>query len=148
MSPLFLAVFIAGWSLILGLAVPSLWQGQLAESVLVGTILPVGGITVLRHPRSSVSRWLGWAMLVEGVLFLHSAALLLPGLWGNTLGFRYLNYSSFVDAWVELMLALACIAVQERLRAVRLTADEDRLLGCAGPQGGWDGNSHAIAQLL
>lgn len=110
-SPLALRIFIAAWSLILGFAVPSLWQGQLAESALVGTLLLVGGITVLRHPRSSVSRWLGWAMLIEGVLFLQSAALLLPGLWGNRIGFPYLNYSSFVDAWVELILALACIAV-------------------------------------
>jgi diguanylate cyclase (GGDEF)-like protein len=110
-SPLALSIFIAAWSLILGFAVPSLWQAQLAESALVATLLLVGGITVLRHPRSSVSRWLGWAMLIEGVLFLHSAALLLPGLWGNKLGFAYLNYSSFFDAWVELMLALACIAV-------------------------------------
>ena len=111
MSPLFFTLFIAGWSLILGLAVPSLWQGQLAESALVGVVLIGGGITVLRHPRSSVSRWLGWAMLVEGVLFLHSAALLVPALWGNRFGFAYLNYSSFFDAWAELMLALACIAV-------------------------------------
>jgi diguanylate cyclase (GGDEF)-like protein len=111
MSPLFFTLFIAAWSVILGLAVPSLWQGQLAESALVGAVFLGGGITVLRHQRSSVSRWLGWAMLVEGVLFLYSAALLLPALWGNRLGFAYLNYSSFFDAWVELMLALACIAV-------------------------------------
>ena len=111
MSPLFFALFVASWSLILGLAVPSLWQAQLAESALVGVVLLGGGMTVLRHPRSSVSRWLGWAMLVEGVLFLHSAALLVPALWGNRIGFAYLNYSSFIDAWVELMLALACIAV-------------------------------------
>jgi diguanylate cyclase (GGDEF)-like protein len=110
-SPLFLTLFIASWSLVLGLAVPSLWQGQLAESALVGVVLVGGGITVLKNPRSSVSRWLGWAMLVEGVLFLHSAALLVPALWGNRIGFAYLNYSSFFDAWAELMLALACIAV-------------------------------------
>ncbi len=109
--PLFLTLFIAAWSLILGLAVPSLWQGQLAESALVGAVLLGGGITVLRQPRSSVSRWLGWAMLVEGVLFLHSAALMVPALWGNHFAFAYLNYSSFFDAWAELMLALACIAV-------------------------------------
>jgi diguanylate cyclase (GGDEF)-like protein len=109
--PLFLTVLIALWSLILGFAVPSLWQGQLAESTLVGAVLIAGGITVLRSPRSSVSRWLGWAMLIEGVLFLCSAAMLVPALWGNRMGFVYLNYSSFIDAWVELMLALACIAV-------------------------------------
>ena len=110
-SPLALSIFIAAWSLILGFAVPSLWQGQLAEGLLVGTLLLVGGITVLRRPRSPVSRWLGWAMLLEGLLFLHAAAVLLPGLWGNRIGFAYLNYISFFDAWVELMLALACIAV-------------------------------------
>ena len=111
MSPLLFTLFIAAWSLVLGLAVPSLWQGQLAESVLVGIVFLSGGVMVLRHPRSSVSRWLGWAMLVEGILFLHSAALLVPALWGNRIGFAYLNYSSFFDAWAELMLALACIAV-------------------------------------
>ena len=108
--PIF-TIFIFGWSLVLGLAVPNLWQGQLAESALVGLVLLGGGITVLRHPRSSVSRWLGWAMLVEGVVFLNSAALLAPALWGNKLGFNYFNYSSFIDSLAELMLALACIAV-------------------------------------
>jgi diguanylate cyclase (GGDEF)-like protein len=111
MPLLFFSIFIASWSLILGFAVPSLWQGQLAESILVGSVFLGGGITVLRNPRSSISRWLGWAMIFEGVLFLHSAALLVPALWGNRIGFAYLNYSSFFDAWAELMLALACIAV-------------------------------------
>ena len=111
MSRLALSMFIASWSLVVGLAVPSLWQGQLAESILVGALLAIGGITVLRHPRSAISRWLGWAMLFEGTLFLASAALLTPALWGNFGGFSYLNYASFLDAWAELMLALACIAV-------------------------------------
>ncbi len=111
MHPVFLMVFVSSWSLILGFAVPSLWQAQLAESFLVGTIFLVGGATVLRHPRSVVSRWLGWAMLFEGIIFAYSAVLLVPALWGNTPGFAYLSYSSFIDAWAELMLALACIAV-------------------------------------
>ena len=50
-------------------------------------------------------------MLFEGVLFIHSAIVLVPALWGNQFGFAYLNYSSFFDALAELMLALACIAV-------------------------------------
>jgi diguanylate cyclase (GGDEF)-like protein len=111
MSPIFLTIFVAVWSVGLGFAVPELWQAQLAESTLVSLVFLGGGIIVLRHPRSSISRWLGWAMLVEGVLFLHSAVLLVPALWGNRIGFTYLNYSSFIDAWAELMLALACIAV-------------------------------------
>jgi diguanylate cyclase (GGDEF)-like protein len=106
-----LIVFIAVWSVILGLAVPELWNGQLAESLLVGLTFVAGGATVLRHPRSVVSRWLGWAMLFEGVIFLYSTALLLPALWGNRSGFAFLNYSSFIDGWAELLLGLACIAV-------------------------------------
>jgi len=43
-SPLALGLFIAAWSLILGFAVPSLWQGQLAESALVAMLLLVGGV--------------------------------------------------------------------------------------------------------
>jgi len=109
-NSLFLAAVVAGWSLILGLAAPSLWQAQLAESTGVGVIFVVGGVTVLRKPRSAVSRWLGLAMLFEGVVFLCSAAFLVPALWGNLVGFKYFNYSSFIDAWAELMLALACIA--------------------------------------
>ena len=111
MPPLFLTLFVAVWSVGLGFTVPNLWQGQLAESTLVGVVFLAGGTTVLRRPRSSISRWLGWAMLVEGILFLHSAVLLVPAMWGNKIGFTYLNYSSFIDAWAELMLALACIAV-------------------------------------
>ena len=110
-NPLFLTIFLAAWSLILGLAVPSLWQAQLAESALVAMVFLAGGLMVLLKPRSLISRWLGLAMLVEGVVFLHSAVLLFPALWGNLVGFKYLNYSSFIDAWAELMLALACIAV-------------------------------------
>jgi diguanylate cyclase (GGDEF)-like protein len=110
-SPLLLATLIGLYSLFVGFAVPSLWQGQLAVSVLVGAVLLVGGGAVLRQRRSSMSRWLAWAMLLEGTLFLVSGALLVPGLWGQRIGFAYLRYSSFVDAFAELLLALACIMV-------------------------------------
>jgi len=109
-NPTFLAVFVTVWSVVLGFAAPDLWQAQLAESVLLGLVFLTGGTTVLHHPRSSISRWLGWAMLVEGIVFTYSAALLIPALWGNQGGFFYLKYSSFIDAWAELMLALASIA--------------------------------------
>ena len=109
-NSVFLAIFVIGWSVVLGVAAPDLWQAQLAESTLLGIIFLAGGTIVLRHPRSFVSRWLGWAMLVEGVVFIYSAVLLVPALWGNQAGFNYLNYSSFIDAWIELMLGLASIA--------------------------------------
>jgi diguanylate cyclase (GGDEF)-like protein len=106
-----LLAFVSAWSIVLGFAMPSLWQAQLAESVLVAVIFVTGGLVVLRNPRSRISRWLGWAMLAEGAVFAYSAVMLGPGLWGNVSGFAYLTYSSFVDAGAELMLALACIAV-------------------------------------
>jgi hypothetical protein len=82
-NSVFLAIFVIGWSVVLGVAAPDLWQAQLAESTLLGIIFLAGGTIVLRHPRSFVSRWLGWAMLVEGVVFIYSAVLLVPALWGN-----------------------------------------------------------------
>lgn len=106
-----MSLFVFVGSLSLGLGAPELWHGQLAVSAFVAALFLGGGGVVLRSPRSKISRWLGLAMLFEGMLFLYSAVLLLPGLWGNKDGFAYLNYSSFFDAWAELLLALACIAV-------------------------------------
>lgn len=106
-----LLVFVTVWSVVLGFAVPRLWQAQLAESALVGVIFLIGGTVVLRNPRSKVSRWLAWAMLFEGGVFAYSAALLVPALWNYQTALTYLTYSSFIDAGAELMLALACIAV-------------------------------------
>ena len=116
-----LLVFVTLWSVGLGFAVPDLWLAQLAESTLVGLVFLTGGVTVLRHPRSPISRSLGWAMLLEGALFLYSATLLAPALWGNRSGFASFSFESFFDAWAELLLALACTAVltdrsEERLR--------------------------------
>jgi diguanylate cyclase (GGDEF)-like protein len=127
-SPLLLTTLVALWSLVLGLGVPSLWQGQLAESALVGSVLLAGGAMVLRQRRSTISRWLGWAMLFEGALFLHTAALLLPGLWGSRIGLTYLSYSSFIDALAELLLALACIAVVADRREEHLQYVDGELL--------------------
>jgi diguanylate cyclase (GGDEF)-like protein len=114
------AAFVALWSAALGLAVPSLWHGQLAGSVLVAVLFLIGGITVLRNPRSRISRWLGWAMLLESAFFAYSAVLLVPALWGNRLGMAFLGYSSFVEAWVELVLGLSCIAVLSDRREEQL----------------------------
>jgi len=105
------AAFVAAWSLALGLGVPELWQAQLAESALLTLLFLAGGLTVLRNPRSRVSRWLGWAMVIEGLYFAWMAILILPGLWGNTAGFGVLAATAFGEAWADLMLGLACIAV-------------------------------------
>ena len=127
-SPNVLLAGVALWSIVLGFALPNLWQAQLAESILVGTIFLVGGIVVLRNPRSRISRWLGWAMLFESAVFIYSAALLVPALWGNESGFAYLNHSSFVDTGAELMLALACISVIADRREQQLQYANHELL--------------------
>ena len=84
------AAFVAAWSLTLALGVPELWQAQLAASALLALLFLAGGSTVLRNPGSRISRWLGWAMVVEGLYFAWMAALILPGLWGNAAGFSVL----------------------------------------------------------
>jgi diguanylate cyclase (GGDEF)-like protein len=105
------AAFVAAWSLALGLGAPELWQAQLAESALLALLFLAAGLTVLRNPRSRTSRWLGWAMVVEGLYSAWVAVLILPGLWGNAAGFRVLAATGFGEAWAELVLGLACIAV-------------------------------------
>lgn len=127
-SPTGLLAGVVVWSTVLGFASPNLWQAQLAESTLVGTIFLVAGIVVLRNPRSRISRWLGWAMLFEAAVFVYAAVLLVPALWGNDSGFVYLSYSSFVDAGAELMLALACIAVVADRREQQLQYANRELL--------------------
>jgi diguanylate cyclase (GGDEF)-like protein len=115
-----IVIFVSLWSLALGLSAPDLWQAQLAGSALVATLFMIGGITVLRNPRARISRWLGWAMVLEGALFSYSVLLLSPALWGNRTGFTYLDYSAFLDAWVELILGLTCIAVLSDRREEQL----------------------------
>jgi diguanylate cyclase (GGDEF)-like protein len=110
-SPRKIAAFVAAWSLTLGLGVPELWHAQLAESALLALLFLAAGLTVLRNPRSRISRWLGWAMVVEGLYFAWMAVLILPGLWGNAAGFGVLAATGFGEAWADLMLGLACIAV-------------------------------------
>ncbi len=110
-GPVRVAAFVAAWSLGLGLGVPELWQAQLAEAALLALAFLAGGVTVLRNPRSRTSRWLGWAMAVVGLYFAWMAALILPGLWGNAAGFGLLATTGFGEAWAELALGLACVAV-------------------------------------
>jgi diguanylate cyclase (GGDEF)-like protein len=115
-----LAAIVALWSTALGLGIPRLWQAQLLENALVASVFIVGAFLVLSNPRSRVSLWLGWAMGLVGTFFAYSAALLIPALWGSTRGFMFLAYSSFIEAGVELVLALACIAVIAQQREQQL----------------------------
>ena len=80
---------------------------------MVGVLLTAGAAWVLTRPRLPRSRWLGFAMLLEGLLFLHYVPLTLPGLWGAQPLAAYTRYSSFFDAGAELFLALATLVALE-----------------------------------
>ena len=113
LRPRTLAALVAAWSLILGLFAPGVTLLQVAVSLMVGTLLTTGSAWVLTRPRVPRSRWLGFAMLVEGLLFLHYVPILLPALWGAQPLAGYVRYSSFFDAGAELLLALAILVVIE-----------------------------------
>jgi diguanylate cyclase (GGDEF)-like protein len=119
--PIPMAVLIVVW----GLVVASLSEQNVvalfSQNLMVGAVLALGAWVVLRHPRSEISRWLGFAFLLQGAVFTAYAAMLVPALTGGEPLFRYGQYASFLDAWIELVLALSCLATvadrnQEQLR--------------------------------
>lgn len=115
LKPRPLALFLVAWGSVVGFSAPGFLHAHIAQSLLVGVVLTTGGITVLRHPRSPISRWLGWAMVTEGLLFLHTMVLIFPLLWGGRIVFEYVQLQSFVDGIAELFVALSClVAVADR----------------------------------
>jgi diguanylate cyclase (GGDEF)-like protein len=113
LRPRTLAVIVAAWSLILSFLSPEGAFVRVAVSLMVGVLLTTGAAWVLTRPRLPRSRWLGFAMLLEGLLFLHYVPLTLPSLWGGQPLAGYVRYSSLFDAGVELSLALAILVAIE-----------------------------------
>lgn len=109
-KPLQLVALIVLWSVAVVLLAPSLEAARLAESSVVGAVLATGAWTVLRRPRSPVSRWLGYAFLLQSVVFLSYAVILAPTLVDRPPLLSVMHSASFIDAWVELVLALGCLA--------------------------------------
>lgn len=131
---LHLGVLIAVWCLGVSSLAGQLVIAQFAESVMVGTILAAGGWIVLRNPRSDVSRWLGLAFVLESVVFLGYAVVLGPTLFGRPVMTDLMPYSSMLDAWLELVLGLSCLAAvadrnEDQLRYANreLLDSQDRL---------------------
>ena len=129
-----LAAVVLIWSIAIGYFSPHLGLAQLGQSLMVGGILTYGAVWVLRHPRLPRSRWLGWALLGEGFLFLQYVPFLAPLLWGDGILSEHLRYASFLDAGAELLLALATLVALEatandHLRHVvrELELSQDRL---------------------
>jgi diguanylate cyclase (GGDEF)-like protein len=127
-KPFALAAAVAVWSLLLGVFSPKLEFVEVAVSLMVGILLTTAAAWVLSRPRIPRSRWLGIAMLAEGLIFLHYVPLLLPTLWGSAPLAAYVSYSSFFDAGAELFLALAILVVVERSSSDHLEHINQELL--------------------
>jgi diguanylate cyclase (GGDEF)-like protein len=111
--PLLLGAAVAAWSLLLGFLSPKPEFLRVSVALMIGILLTTGALWVLSRPRVPRSRWLGIAMLAEGLLFLYYVPLLLPILWGAK-ALAYTPYAPFFDAGAELFLALAILVVIER----------------------------------
>lgn len=129
MRPRVLVPVLAVWSLSVGFFSPFVALAQMAQAFLVGSILVLGGAWVIRRPRTSRSRWLGLALWLQALVCLHYVPLLLPLAWGgDVLDPGHLSLSSFLDAGVELVVALASLAALESHVTLRLRQLNEELL--------------------
>jgi diguanylate cyclase (GGDEF)-like protein len=116
-----LAALIIIWSLAVGSLASEVVVAQFAQSVMVGLVLAAGSWIVLRNPRSQISGWLGIAFGLQSLVFLVYSVILSPTLGGGEVMTPLMSYSSFLDAWIEMVLALSCLAAvadrsEEQLR--------------------------------
>ncbi len=116
-----LASLIIVWSLVVGTLAGKVVIAQFAQSVMVGLVLATGSWIVLRNPRSQISRWLGVAFGLQAVVFLAYSVILSPTLGCSEVLTPLVSYSSFLDAWLEMVIALSCLAAvadrsEEQLR--------------------------------
>lgn len=143
-----LALLLLGWGSVISLFVPVLDHGRLAQALVVAILVGIAAVTVLRHPRTPRSRWLGAAMLVEAGLFLHYLPLLAPTLWGApVLDPGHLFLSALLETGAEALVALASLValqgtvlaslhhlnqeLQESQAKLRQLIDVDPLTGLA-----------------
>ncbi len=104
------ALLLLGWGAVVGLLVPALEHGRLAQALVVATLVGIAAVTVLHRPRTPRSRWLGAAMAVEAVLFLHYVPLLAPSLWGApVLDPGHFFLSALLETGAEALVALASL---------------------------------------
>jgi diguanylate cyclase (GGDEF)-like protein len=129
-----LAALIVIWSFAVGSLADRVVIAQFAQSTMVAVVLAVGGWIVLRNPRSQISRWLGVALGLQSAVFLVYSVVLAPTLAGHEPLSPFMSYSSFLDAWLEMVLALSCLAAvadrsEEQLRYANreLLGSQDQL---------------------
>ncbi len=105
-----LALILLAWGGSLALFVPSADHLRLAQAFMVTAVLGTAARAVLRRPRTPRSRWLGAAMLLEALLFLHYLPLLLPPLWGAPPADPgHLFMSALLETGAEALVALASL---------------------------------------
>lgn len=105
-----LALFLVGWGVSLALFVPVEEHVRLSQAFMVAAVLGVAAVTVLRRPRTPRSRWLGAAMLLDALLFLHYVPLLVPTLWGAAPADPgHLFMSALLETGAEAWVALASL---------------------------------------
>lgn len=129
-----LAALIVVWSLVVGSLADQVVVAQFAQSAMVAVVLAAGGWIVLRNPRSQISRWLGMAFVLQSSVFFVYSVMLAPTLAGLSPLSPLMSYSSFLDAWLEMVLALSCLAAiadrsEEQLRYANreLLGSQDQL---------------------
>jgi diguanylate cyclase (GGDEF)-like protein len=129
LRPAPLVILLLLWSGALALLPPTTALVQLAECVMVAGLFLVGGGWVLRRPQTRRSRWLGYALWLQALLFLHYVPFLLPLVWGGSIvDPGHLAVGSFFDAGAELVVALASLAALENRATLRLRQLNEELL--------------------
>lgn len=105
-----LVLLLLAWGLVLAIFAPGREHLQLAQAVMVASLVGIAAWTVLTRPRVSASRWLGAAMLIEALVFVHYLPLLLPTLWGAPpIDPGHLFLFSLLETAAEGLVALASL---------------------------------------
>ncbi len=98
-----------GWGIALGFLSPGLRWAQMGQDLMVGVLMTGGGIWLFLHSGTTMSRWLGGAITIHGIVFLHYVPFLTNILLFNRVPSNHLQLSNFLDSGAELVIALASL---------------------------------------
>lgn len=115
-----LLLVVAAWGLTLGLLAPNPISVLPFQWLAVSSVLLVAGVWALRNPPRERSRVLAWVLVSEGLFFLSYVPTTAPQLWGSEPLTPILNYSSLIDAGLDLLLGLAMLMALEESRSAYL----------------------------
>ena len=121
-----LLALVMVWSLGLAVAAPSVVGIQALTYLAVAAVLVPAGIAGLRRKGDAGGRVVATVFLVQGIVFLHHGAVLLPSFVGGAVP-AYMSRISFFDAVIEFLVGLGCVMALG-LRIVREVQDGNRRL--------------------